>query len=133
MATTAKNIVPDATPKDQKQRKPISKRHKAKLVSALDRWRSGLTDEERAELAERNRQTQKARWDSMSKKEKDARLAGVRAWQEAQRAKKRAEAKAKPASKTGAKKAPAQPSSAASVGESPVPARGRRTRKAVAK
>ncbi len=66
MATTAKRIVPDPKPKDQKQRKPLSRAHKAKLVAALAKWRTGLTDEEPAELAERNRQTQRDRWHKMS-------------------------------------------------------------------
>ena len=129
MATTAKAIVPQAKPTTKK---PLSKAHKARLVSGLEKWRASLTDEERAELAERNRQTHRERWNNMSERERKERLAGVRAWQKEQRAKKRAAAKAKPAPKIDPKKAPAKPSSAAEVSESAVPARGRRTRKAVA-
>ena len=49
---------------------PLTKPHKAKLVSALEKWRASLTDEERAALAERNRQTQRERWNNMSERER---------------------------------------------------------------
>jgi len=67
MATTAKGIVPQAKPTSKK---PLTKPHKAKLVSALEKWRASLTDEERAALAERNRQTQRERWNNMSERER---------------------------------------------------------------
>jgi hypothetical protein len=134
MATTATRIVPDRANKGdpgkgQQKRKPMSKSHKAKLVKALKEWRDGLSDEERAELAERNRQTHKDRWASMSKRERDARLAGVRKWQAEQRAAKKAAAKGAP--KADPKTAPGKGSTATSVGESAATAR--RSRKAVAK
>jgi hypothetical protein len=130
MATTAKGIVPAPKAKGQKVRKPMTKQHKAKLVAALANWRASMTDEERAELAERNRQRHQQKWAGMTKKERDARLAGVRAWQAEQRAAKRAAAKAKPTPKAGARKAPAKPSPATEVSESAARAG---TRKAVAK
>jgi hypothetical protein len=40
MATTAKSIVPDGKDKD---RKPLSKAHKAKLAAAPKEWHDGLT------------------------------------------------------------------------------------------
>lgn len=96
MATTAKRIVPEATAKGQKRRKPLSKAHKARLVAALANWRALLTDEDKAALAERNAAAHKARWDSMSERERKARLAGVKAWQREQKAAKRAAANAAP-------------------------------------
>ena len=39
---TAKTIVPDTKPKSQKQRRPLSKAHKAKLAAALASWRATL-------------------------------------------------------------------------------------------
>ncbi len=44
MVTTAKGIVPDPTAKGQKQRKPLSKAHRAKLVKALNAWRRDAHD-----------------------------------------------------------------------------------------
>ena len=77
MATTAKRILPDDNKRDhhaagQRKRKPMTRAHKAKLVKALRDWRS-MSEEERAELAERTRQTQRERWANMTKKERDAR------------------------------------------------------------
>lgn len=51
-----------------------SKAHRAKLVKALKYWPDNLSEEERAALAERSRQTLQERWASMSKRECDARL-----------------------------------------------------------
>lgn len=126
MATTAKTIVPEPKAKGQKRRKPLSKAHKAKLASALADWRASLTDDDKAELKARNAATHKARWDNLSKREKADRLAGVRAWQAAQRA-----AKPKPKARPNvAAKAPApKPSRATEVSES---APRKRSRKAAA-
>jgi hypothetical protein len=125
MATTAKTIVPAHTASGQK-RKPMTKQHKAKLVAGLATWRASLTDDERAELAEQSRTAHRERWAKMTKKERDPRLAGVRAWQAEQRAaraaKERPAAKAKPAPRVRATKAPAKPSPRTEVSESAVPA-----------
>jgi hypothetical protein len=117
MATTAKPIVPESKASGQKGRKPLTKAHKQKLVSALDRWRASLTPEQKAELAEQQRQKHQANWAAMPQEERDARLAGVRAWQQAQREKKQAEAKPKPAPKVGAKNAPQKGSRRTERGE----------------
>jgi hypothetical protein len=127
MATTAKTIVPDTKTKGQK-RKPMSKAHKAKLAASLADWRASLTDEDKAELRARTAAAHKARWDSMSERERRDRLAGVKAWHAQQRAAKKAEAKAAP--KVGPKAKAAKPATATEVSESPAPARAR---KAVAK
>jgi len=124
MATTAKTIVPDKP----KTKKPISKAHKAKLAAALANWRASLTDKDREAWRAQNRTTHQQRWAAMTKKERDARLAGVRAWQAAQRAAKAAKAKAAP--KVAAKAVPRKRSRATEVSESATPAR---TRKAAAK
>ena len=118
MATTANGILPRTGKEGHPpSRKPMSKAHKAKLRAALANWRASLTDEEREALKERNRQTHQERWAGMTKKERDAGLAGVRKWQAEQRAAKRVAPKAKPAPKIDPKKAPAKRSRAASVGE----------------
>ena len=122
MATTAKSIVAETKGSGQNGRKPMSKAHKRKLVSGLDQWRASLTPEQKAELAEKQRQKHRAAWASMPKEERDARLAGVRAWQQAQREKKQAEAKPKPAPKPRAKKAPPKGSRRIERGESAIPA-----------
>jgi hypothetical protein len=67
------------------------------MAAALKRWRDSLTPEDRAELAERTRQTQRDRWNSMSEREKRDRLAGLKAWQREQRKAKRDAARAKAA------------------------------------
>lgn len=131
-ATTAKGILPDSTGKGK--RKQLSKAHKAKLVSALAKWRASLSDEDREALKERTREAQQARWNAMSEREKGDRLAGVKAWQKAQRDAKRAAAKAKPAPKPRATKAPRKAEDRTERGEGPVSAPApKRTRKAVAK
>ena len=129
-ASTAKAIVPQA---NAATKKALPKAHTAKLLTGLELWRASLTAEDREALNERNRQTHCERWKNMSERERKDRLAGVRAWQKEQRAKKRAAAKAKPAPKVDPKKAPPKPSSATEVSESAVPARACRTGKAVAK
>ena len=126
MATTAKTIVPEPKAKGQKRRKPLTKSHKAKLASALADWRASLTQEDKAELRTRNAAAHKARWNSLSKREKADRLAGVRAWQAAQRA---AKAKPKARPKVAAKAPAAKPSRATEVSESAA----RKGRKAAAK
>ena len=152
MATTAKGIVPDPKAKGQKARKPMSKQLKARLVAGLKEWRDGLSEEERANLAERTRQTHKERWANLTERQRHDRLAGVRAWQKEQRSKKRAAAKAKPAPKVDPKKAPRKAAKRTEVSEGAVeievigpngtskPSKGnnvlaapKRTRKAVAK
>lgn len=127
--TTAKAIVPQpkATTK-----KPMTKAHKAKLVSALEKWRASLSDEERAELKRRNREAQQARWDAMSDRERRNRLAGVKKWQAEQRAAKRAAAKAKAAPKANPTKAPRTAEDRTELGESAAPTPApKRSRKAV--
>ena len=134
MASTAKGIVPDPQPSDQKRRKPMSKQHKAKLVSALEKWRASLSDEERAELKRRNREAQQARWDAMTDRERRDRLAGVKKWQAEQRAAKRAAAKAKPGPKANTTKAPRTAEDRTKLGESAAPTPApKQSRKAVAK
>jgi hypothetical protein len=115
MATTAKSIVPAPKAKGQKARKPMTKQHKAKLVAALANWRVSLTDEDREALAEQSRKVHQERWSKMTKQERDARLAGVRAWQAQQRAAKAD--KAKPVPKVGARKAPPKDSRRTEVSE----------------
>ena len=138
-ATTAKGILPETKGNDQpapgqRKRKPLSRAHKAKLVSALEKWRASLSDEQRQALKERNRDAQQARWNAMSDREKRDRLAGVKAWQKEQRAKKLAAAKAKPAPKAGTTKGRRKAENRTERGESAVPALApKRTRKAVAK
>lgn len=117
MATTAKPIVPESKASGHKGRKPMTKAHKRKLVSALDRWRASLTPEQREELSRQQRQKHQAAWAAMSPEERDARLAGVRAWQQAQRERKQAEAKPKAAPKVGARKAPGKGSRRTERGE----------------
>jgi len=126
MATTATPIVP------RKPKRALSKAHRAKLVSALAKWRASLTEEERAELSARTAATHRARWDNLTERERKAWLAGVKAWQAQQRAAKRAAAKATPKAPVMASgtKAPAKGSRADSVGETP--SRAGRTRKAAA-
>jgi hypothetical protein len=116
--TTTANPTPDATP----VRKPLTKAHKAKLAAALNRWRAGLTDKDKEELKERNKAAHKTRWANMSKRERDERLAGVRAWQAEQRAakaaaEKAAKAAAKPKPKAGAKTAPPKAARRSEVSE----------------
>jgi hypothetical protein len=131
MATTAKPIVPESTGSGQKGRKPMTKAHKRRLVSALDQWRASLTPEQKEELRMVNKLKQKARWDNMSDRERKERLAGVRKWQAEQRAAKRAaekaaKAAAKDAPKAGAKKAPGKGSRRTERGESAARALGRK-------
>ncbi|HEX7066594.1 MAG TPA: hypothetical protein VF295_00180 [Candidatus Limnocylindria bacterium] len=128
MATTTETgIVPDKGKRGHR-RKPLSKAQKAKLAASLAKWRASLTDEDRAALSERMRQQNKARWDAMSKKEKAAALAGVKAWQAEQRAAKAAKAKPAPKARANAKARKAAPLE--EIGESAAP---KRTRKAAAK
>jgi hypothetical protein len=121
--TTEGSIVPDKG-KQGHRRKPLSKAQKAKLAASLKRWRDSMSADERAELAERMRQRNKARWEAKSKKEKAAALAGVKAWQAEQRAAKAA--KAKPAPKAGAKAKARKATPLEEIGESPAPKRGRK-------
>lgn len=68
---------------------------------------AGRSDpEQKAELAERNRQKARERWANTTEGERRERLAGVKAWQKEQKAAKRAAAKAKDEPKAGTMKAP---------------------------
>lgn len=116
MATTPTRSVADRGKQGQPARKPLSAKTKAKLAASLDKWRAGLTPEAKAELAERNRQSHQQRWLNMSERERRDRLAGVKAWQRAQRDAKRAAAKAEP--KASPKPAPKGAARATSVGRS---------------
>lgn len=124
MATTPSRSVPDAGKQGQPGRKPPTKAHRAEMASALAKWRASLTPEAKAKLGERIRETQQQRWLNMSERERRDRLAGVKAWQRAQRAAKRAKAKASPKASPKAE----APTPAAATSAPP-----RRTRKAVTK
>jgi uncharacterized protein YhaN len=129
MATTPTPTasVPDAGKHHTPKRKALSKATKAKLAASLAAWRASLTPEAKAELRERSRRTQQERWASMSQRERRDALAGVKAWQRAQRDAKRAKPSGTP--KASPKAEATTPAEQLPVGRSA----SRRSRKTVAK
>ncbi len=103
MATTPTPSVADTGKKGQRPTTAANE--------ALAKWRASLTPEAKAEMAERIRETQRQRWLNMSERERRDALAGVKAWQRAQRDAKRAKAKTPPKASAKAE-APVAPSAA---------------------